>query len=105
MKRLRIINGIPKYLDCSMGGSYYIDCKILKKTKVYYLVEYENIYSEEIEQEEIPIDDVVNIYQYYNKYNGNYKEDIFSFILDVKHGEISVEKALEIMLNDGEIKL
>lgn len=105
MKSLRIINGKPKYLECSMGGSYYIDCKIIDHSKNWYCIEYSDTNTDGTEKVKIPIDDVEKIDQHYNKYDNNYKDDVYNFLQNVKHNEISLDKAVEIMLNGGETKL
>jgi len=40
-----------KYLDCSMMGSYYIDCEILEKNEDQYFIKYyDSCIEEEVTQ-------------------------------------------------------
>lgn len=101
MKTLRIINGEPEYIDCSMYGSYYLPCKIIKRNKKSVRIEYENERGEP-EQATIPNNEIEEIQRFYNKHC---KKQILKFLENVRFYEISFDKATEIILNDGEIKL
>lgn len=105
MKALRITNNKPEYLNCSMGGTYYIPCKIIGKSENWTTIEYFDDFEQENKTVQISEEDVERVQSYYNKYSVNYKEELYGFLSEVKKGEIPLDKATEIILNDGEIKL
>lgn len=102
MKSLRIINGEPEYLGCSMYGSYYLPCKIIKRNKKSVRIEYENE-RDEIEQKTIPNNEIEEVQQYYSKYDKNKYGKVYMFLVNVKDGNISLDEATKIILNDGEM--
>lgn len=104
MKTLRIVNGNPEYLDCSIFGSYYLPCRIIKRNKNSVRIEFENE-RVETEQKTVHNREIEVVERYYEQYGMNYREELRAFLSDVKNGDIPLDKATEIILNDGEIKL
>lgn len=66
MKSLKITNGEPEYLDCSMYGTYYLPCKIIKRNKKSVRIEYENEQGEN-EQATIPNNEIDEVQSYYGE--------------------------------------
>lgn len=102
MKTLRIVNGNPEYLDCSMFGTYYLPCRIIKRNQNSVRIEYENE-RDETEQKTIHNRETEVVERYYEQYGENFREELREFLSDVKSGDIPLDKAVEIVLNDGEI--
>lgn len=102
MKRLVITNGIPRYLDTSFAGSYYVPCKIIEKNEKSIVIEYVDFLSEEKERKTISKNDI----EYERKYfdlNKESQNDLYEFLESFRKNKIDINTAMKVIKNGGSI--
>lgn len=58
MKDLKIQGKNANYLHCSMAGSYYIPCEILRTNLRSYRIKYQDLITDEWEEKTIPMNEI-----------------------------------------------